>query len=113
VPAGEEGFDGRPRGAVREWPEAKRPVVAKLLSDGRAEVGVLEALSLRFRPIKAGRAVVGGVEPVAPILHRPDREAVGSEMRASLSGQIHRLGAGSLVVARRWGIPPTAEAHYD
>jgi hypothetical protein len=40
----EEAFNGGPRGAVGERPEAKRPVVAKLLADGCTETRGLKTL---------------------------------------------------------------------
>lgn len=68
----DEGFDGCPRGTVGQRSEAECPVVAKLLPDRRSKAGGLEAMSLDLGSLEAGRAVVGGVYPVAATLDWPD-----------------------------------------
>ncbi len=73
----------------RAGPESQRPVVAKLLTDGRREIRGLEVSSLCFDSLEARRAVVGGVEAVASALDRPDREAVGGEDGACFCGEGH------------------------
>lgn len=94
----EESFDGCPCCAVGKWAEAERPVIANFLADGCSKVGGLEVLSLCFRSLEASPAVVGGIQTVAFILHRPNREAVGGEYWAGLRWQRHgRLTASAVV----------------
>jgi hypothetical protein len=80
----DEGFDGRPCGAVSQRPETKRPDVAQLLPDGCREVCGLKMSSLGLGLLEAGCAVVGGVQAVASALDRPDREAIRCSERTGL-----------------------------
>lgn len=95
--------------------EADRPSVTQLLAKGVANAAGVESLDVSFGPFVSAGTLEGGVQAIAPVVHRPDRHLVRNG--TSLGGEI---GHGSRIGVppprleqartRRYGIPATKPA---
>jgi len=76
-----EGTKGRLDIGGHERAEAERPAPIDLLPEGERHPRLLQGSRVPFGSRVAARPLKGGIEPVAPIVHRPDSNPVGDRPR--------------------------------